>query len=423
MSQERAITDRAGLSDANAEVIAPVPRITLQAFCETHDVAAAIQTAITDRRMQKAVSKVQMGGPAAAVEAFKDAPTPNALILENTQDRAQLYAHLEQLSEVCDAGTRVIVIGHVNDVQLYRDLTSKGVSDYLIAPIGVIDVVRSVSQLFASPTAGTLGRTISVVGAKGGVGASTVAHNISWAISQSLDASTVLVDLDLAFGTAGLDFNQDPPQGIADAIYAPDRLDQALVDRLLSRCSENLSLLAAPAILDKTYDMSEEALDHLTEILRGLVPTIVFDVPHLWNAWTKRVIMTSDDILIVATPDLASLRNAKNIIDLCKQTRTHDRQPQLMLNQVGVPKRPEIATAEFAKAFGIELAATIPFDPQLFGTAANNGQMIAEVQPNGPIAQNFVKLASGLLGRADVKKTKRSLIEPLMAKLLRRKAS
>ena len=415
--------DSAGSSETNAEVIAPVPRITLQAFCESHDVAAAIQAAITDRRMQKAISKVQMGGPAAAVEAFQDAPTPNALILENTQDRAQLFAHLERLSEVCDAGTRVIVVGHVNDIALFRELTSRGVSDYLIAPIGVLDIIRSVSQLFGAPGTASLGRTISIVGAKGGVGASTVAHNIAWAISQSLDASTVLVDLDLAFGTAGLDFNQDPPQGVADAIFAPDRLDQALVDRLLSRCSENLSLLAAPSILDKTYDMSEEAMDHLIEILRGLVPTIVMDVPHVWNAWTKRVIMTSDDILIVATPDLASLRNAKNLIDLCRQTRTYDRQPQLMLNQVGVPKRPEIAAAEFAKTFGLELAGTIPFDPQLFGTAANNGQMIAEVQPNGPIAQSYVKLAANLMGRIEAKKTKRSLIEPLVAKLLRRKAS
>ncbi|MCX7329236.1 MAG: CpaE family protein [Hyphomicrobiales bacterium] len=415
--------DSEGSSDTNAEVIAPVPRISLQAFCESHDVAAAIQAAITDRRMQKTISKVHMGGPAAAVEAFQDAPTPNALILENTQDRAQLFAHLERLSEVCDAGTRVIVVGHVNDISLFRELTSRGVSDYLIAPIGVLDVVRSVSQLFGAPGAASLGRTISIVGAKGGVGASTVAHNIAWAISQSFNASTVLVDLDLAFGTAGLDFNQDPPQGVADAIFAPDRLDQALVDRLLSRCSENLSLLAAPAILDKTYDIPEEAMDHLIEILRGLVPTIVMDVPHVWNAWTKRMIMTSDDILIVATPDLASLRNAKNLIDLCRQTRTHDRQPQLMLNQVGVPKRPEIAAAEFAKTFGLELAGTILFDPQLFGTAANNGQMIAEVQPNGPIAQHYVKLAASLMGRIEAKKPKRSLIEPLVAKLLRRKAS
>ena len=407
----------------DAEVIAPVPRITLQAFCETHDVAGAIQAAITDRRMMKAVSKVQMGGAAAAAEAFQNAPTPNVLMIENTRDRAELFTHLERLAEVCDPGTRVIVVGHVNDVQLFRDLTEQGISNYMIAPVGVLDVVRALSNLFNSPTAATLGRSIAVLGTKGGVGASTVAHNLAWAISQDLESSTVLVDLDLAFGTAGLDFNQDPPQGVADAIYAPDRLDQAIVDRLLSRCSDRLNLLAAPAILDKTYDLSEDALDRLVELLRGLVPTIVFDVPHQWNAWTRRLMLTADDILIVATPDLASLRNAKNLIDLCRKQRTHDRQPFLVLNQVGVPKRPEIAAAEFEKAFGIELASVIAFDPQLFGTAANNGQMIAEVQQNGPTAQNFVRLASNLIGRTDAKKAKRSLIEPLMAKLMRLKAS
>ena len=406
-----------------AEVIAPVPRITLQAFCETHDVAAAMQAAITDRRMQKALSKVQMGGPAAAVEAFQNAPTPNALIIENTQEPEQLYAHLDRLAVICDPTTRVIVIGAINDITLFRELTKRGVSDYLLTPMGVLDAVRAVSLLFAAPGSEKLGRTISVVGAKGGVGSSTVAHNVAWAISQSFDASTVLVDLDLAFGTAGLDFNQDPPQGAADAIYAPDRIDQAMVDRLLSRCSDNLSLLAAPAILDKTHDLGEESLDHLIEILRGLVPTIVLDVPHVWTAWAKRLLINSDDILIVATPDLASLRNAKNLMDLCISLRTHDRKPQLMLNQVGVPKRPEITAAEFAKTFGSDLAAVLPFDPQLFGTAANNGQMIAEVQPNGPFAQQFVALAGGLVGRVEAKRGKRNLLEPLLAKLKLRKAS
>jgi pilus assembly protein CpaE len=409
--------------DAVTDVIAPVPRITLQAFCETHDVSAAVQAAISDRRMQKAVSKVQMGGPAAAVEAFQDAPTPNALILENTQDPTQLLNHLDRLSEVCDPGTRVIVIGAVNDIQLYRELTRKGVSEYLVAPVSVLDVVRAVSSLFATQSASVLGRTVAVVGAKGGVGASTIAHNLAWAMAQSLNTSTVLVDLDLAFGTAGLDFNQDPPQGVADAVFAPDRLDQAMVDRLLSRCTENLSLLAAPAILDKAYDLPEDAVDNLIDILRGLVPTIVLDLPHVWSAWARRVLLNADDILIVATPDLASLRNAKNMVDLCRQVRTNDRQPQLMLNQVGVPKRPEIPAAEFAKTFAMPLAAAIPFDAPLFGAAANNGQMIAEIQPAGAVGQSFVQLASGLLGRIEAKKSKRNLLEPLLTKIIRRKAS
>jgi pilus assembly protein CpaE len=94
-----------------------------------------------------------------------------------------------------------------------------------------------------------------------------------------------------------------------------------------------------------------------------------------------------------------------------------------MLNQVGVPKRPEIAAAEFAKSLSIELAAVIAFDPQLFGTAANNGQMIAEVQPGGPVAQQFNDLAGLLVGRPGARKPKRNLLEPILAKLMRRKAS
>jgi pilus assembly protein CpaE len=409
--------------DLSAEVIAPVPRITLQAFCETHDVAAVIQAAITDRRMAKALSKVQMGGPAAAAEAFRDAPTPNVLVIENTGDMASLVGHLEQLAGVCDEGTRVIVVGHINDVGLYRDLVSRGVSDYLIAPITIIDVVRSVSQLFSRQGGPRLGRVIAVYGAKGGVGSSTVAHNVAWAIAQNLDSSTVLVDLDLAFGTAGLDYNQDPPQGVAEAIYAPDRVDLAMVDRLLSRCSDNLSLLAAPAMLDRTYDFGEESLDQLVDILRSLVPVIVLDLPHQWNAWVKRALVTADDILVVGTPDLACLRNTKNLLDICRQARINDRQPLVMLNQTGVPKRPEIPASEFAKALGVKLAGAMPFDPQLFGTAANNGQMIAEVQAASPVAQEFTAIASGLLGRQAAVKGKRSLLEPLLARFASRKAS
>jgi pilus assembly protein CpaE len=414
------------IPEQRSEVIAPVPRITLQAFCETHDVAALIQTAITDRRMQKAVSKVQMGGPAAALDAFRDAPTPNVLLLESTWEPARLFEVLEQLSEVCDAGTRLVVIGHLNDILLYRELMKRGVSDYIVAPLGVTDVVRAVSQLYNTGDASGLGRIVAVYGAKGGVGSSTVAHNIAWSVSQQLESSTVLVDLDLGFGTAGLDFNQDPPQGVADAVFAPDRLDSAMLDRLLSRCSENLSLLAAPAILDKTYDLPEEALDNLLTLLRGLAPVIVLDIPHVWTAWARRVLVSADDILLVATPDLACLRNTKSLLDVCRAVRTHDRPAQLMLNQVGVQKRPEIAAAEFAKSLSIELAAAVAFDAQLFGTAANNGQMIAEVQPGGPVAQQFVEMAAQLVGKGVARKARRpglSLLEPLLTKFQKRAAS
>ncbi|RYE32113.1 MAG: CtpF protein [Hyphomicrobiales bacterium] len=405
------------------ETIAPLPRITLQAFCETPAVAATMQAAVADRRMDKAHARVQMGGPAAAVEAFRTAPTPNIIVIEAVADPATLVSHLESLSESCDAGTKVVVIGHVNDVQLYRDLIRRGVSEYLIAPLEPLDVLRTLSELYITPEARNLGRVIAVMGAKGGVGASTVAHNISWAIARNLDASTVIVDLDIAFGTAGLNFNQDPPQGIAEAVFAPERLDSNLLDRLLSRCSDNLALLAAPAILDRTVDLDEDALEQLLELLRASVPCIILDVPHQWNAWVKRTVLGADEILIVAEPELASLRNAKNLVDLSRAMRPNDAVARLVLNRVGVPKRPEINTGEFSKALGIDVLTTIPFDAQLFGTAANNGQMIAEVQAGSKATEAFTQIASALTGRGEAKRSRRSLLEPFVAKLKRRKAS
>ncbi|WP_375461754.1 CpaE family protein [uncultured Enterovirga sp.] len=410
-------------TETQGSLIAPLPRVTLQAFCETAAIAETIDAAAADRRMQKAHVKVHMGGGPAAVEAFRQAPTPNVVVLEFQSERTGILASLDQLAAVCDAGTRVLVIGHVNDVLLYREMVRRGVSEYLIAPISTLDFVRATSELFTTPGSEPLGRTLAVLGAKGGVGASTIAHNIGWAIARNQQTQTVIADLDIAFGTAGLDFNQDPPQGIAEAIFAPDRLDANLVDRLLSKCSDNLSLLAAPAMLERTTDLTETALDGLIDILRASVPTIVLDVPHVWTAWSRRLVASSDEILIVSTPDLASLRNTKNLFDNLKATRPNDARPRVVLNQTGMPKRPEIAAGEFAKAIGTDLAAILTHEPALFGTAANNGQMIAEVQPNSKHAEVFAMLGAAITGRAEQKRVRPGLFDPILSKLSRRKAS
>jgi pilus assembly protein CpaE len=402
------------------EHIAPAPRVSVQAFCETVETAAAVQGAGEDRRLHKAHLKIQMGGIAAAIEAYKGAPTPNVIVIETENRGDEILNGLDSLSEVCDAGTRVVVIGGLNDVLLYRELVRRGVSDYLITPIGTIDVVRSICGLFSAPDAKPVGRIIAVVGAKGGVGASSVAHNLAWAVAREAQLDTVVVDLDLGFGTAGLDFNQDPPQGIADAVFSPDRIDNAFIDRLLSKCTDHLGLLAAPATLDRVYDFGAEAFDPIVDSLRATVPCIVLDVPHQWSGWTKKTLIGADDILIVAGPDLANLRNTKNLLDLLKAARPNDRRPRYCLNQVGMTKRPEIKAADFAKALEDEPTAIIPFEPQLFGTAANNGQMIAELASTHKVAETFRLLAQNLTGRADTKSARGGLLPPLIAKLLKR---
>ena len=407
---------------STGEHIAPAPRISVQAFCEAVETAAAVQSASEDRRLAKAHVKIQMGGANAAVEAYRNSPTPNVILLEADARANEILLKLDQLAEVCDAGTRVIVVGRVNDVLFYRELTGRGVSEYLISPVGTIDIVRSICGLYSAPDAKPVGRIIAVVGTKGGVGASTVAHNVGWAIARDLSLDSVVVDLDLAFGTAGLDYNQDPPQGLADAVFSPDRIDTAFIDRLLSKCTDHLSLLAAPATLDRVYDFGAEAFDSTLDSLRSSTPCVVLDVPHQWSAWTKRLLVSADDILMVAGPDLANLRNAKNMVDLLRSSRPNDHRPYYCLNQVGVPKRPEITPADFAKALEDQPLAVIPFEPQIFGTAANNGQMIAEMSSSHKTAEIFRQLAKMLTGRAEAKRTRGHLLTPLLAKLMKRSA-
>src|SRR6202049_3109394 len=320
---DSAVTDSVGRD----EHIAPAPRVSVQAFCETVETAAAIQGASEDRRMAKAHMRIQMGGLTAAIEAYQSAPTPNVIILESDDRGEEILDGLDQLANYCDAGTRVVIVGRMNDVMLYRDLVRRGVSDYLIAPIGTLQVVRAVCGLFSAPDAKPVGRIVAVVGAKGGVGASTVAHNIAFSMARDLKLDSVVTDLDLAFGTAGLDFNQDPPQGIAEAVFSPDRIDTAFVDRLLAKCTDHLSLLAAPATLDRVYDFGADAFDSIFDSLRATVPCVVLDVPHQWTGWSKQTLIGADEILIVAAPDLANLRNAKNLYDLLKTARPNDHRP------------------------------------------------------------------------------------------------
>jgi pilus assembly protein CpaE len=399
-----------------------LPRVSIQIFCETSDFSAAVQAAATDRRMDKVHLKVQMGGGAAAVEAYRHSPTPNVIVIETISSRNEILEHLDSLSEVCDSGTKVLVIGHVNDVLLYRELMRRGISEYIMSPVSSTDMINSLSNIFVASDAAPVGRSIAVLGTRGGVGSSTVAHNLAYMIARHINIETVIADLDLPFGTSGLDFNQDPPQGIAEAVFSPDRVDVNLVDRLLSRCTDFLSILAAPATLDRVYDFNENGFDSIMDVLKATVPMIVLDVPHIWTSWSKRLITGADDIFIVASPDLASLRNAKNMFDTFALVRKNDNQPKLIMNMVGVPKRPEISVLEFAKNLDVPVTATIPFDPALFGAASNNGQMIAELQARSKIAETFLELASLVTGRAEAKVQKKSLLEPLLSKFSQKKA-
>ena len=377
----------------------PVPRISIHAFCEFPDTGAALQRAGGDRRLSKAHLQVQLGGVAAAVEHYTGQITPNLLIVETKLDGQDALGELDSLAEVCDPATKVIVVGRVNDVELYRELMRRGASEYLVAPVEPLQLIEVISGLYLDPGATPIGRVVAVLGARGGAGSSTLSHNIGWCIAEELHINTTIVDFDLPFGTVGLDFNDEASQGVADALSAPERLDDVLLDRLLLKRGDHLSLFTAPAALERDYDSVPESYEAVIDAVRQSTPCVILDMPHGWAPWIRNTLLAADDVVIVATPDLTSLRNAKNIIELVKNARPNDNPPRLVINQVGMPKRPEIPSKDFAETMGVDPAAIIAFEPALFGQAANNGQMVIEVQPKAPVSESVRRLCRAITGR------------------------
>ena len=402
---------------AAMNALRPVPRISIQAFCETEGVSGPIERAAEDRRMSKAHLKVHMGGIETAIEFYRSAPTPNLIILESRREPKELLDSLRQLAEVCDPSSKVVVVGHYNDVWLYRELIRSGISEYVVAPVSMADIVAVISAIFIDPEADPMGRSIAFVGAKGGVGSSTIAHNIAWSMSSLFGTEVVVADLDLPFGTANINFDQDPAQGIAEAVFSPERIDEVYLDRLLAQCAEHLSLLAAPSTLDRTYDFDSEAFAQVIDIAQRSAPHLVLDIPHVWNGWTRTTLAQADEIVITVTPELANLRNAKNLVDTLKKLRPNDGPPHLIINQAAVPKRPEISAKEFAEPLGLTPLAVIPFDPQLFGNAANNGRMLGEMDAKHAIVQSMAEMAHVLTGRSEAKAKKKPGIGNLLDRM------
>jgi len=411
----------AGMPDAKSDGIGEMPRIpqiTVHAFCDAPEMTDVMAMVTSDRRMSRVRAKVHPGGIAAAVDMYRQTASPSLIVLESRAVADELRAQLDALADVCVSGRKVILVGHTNDVMLYRELLARGVSEYMVAPVEPLAIISVIARLYQESGARKLGRTLAFIGAKGGAGSSTIAHNVASTLGRTYGCDVILGDLDLAFGSASLGFNLNPTQGMAQALQFVDRLDHALLERLLTKSEDHLSVLTAPATLESPYDLEENTFERMLDIAQSNVPFLVLDIPHVWTAWTRKTLLAADEVVIAATPDLVSLRNTKNLVEQLKRARPNDGAPKVVLNQVGMPKRKEIKPDKFAEALQIEPIACIPFDPSTFSTATNNGQMIADVAARSGASRSFAKIAQVISGRASAAsgRTTRSALRRLLGR-------
>ena len=372
-----------------APLLRPAPAITVLACWDRSETGELIERAAADVRLARTEFYSERGGIDAAI-ASADECLPDLVLVESTLERTQLLAGLDRLAPRLGASAKIIVIGAVNDISLLRDLAARGVSQYIVPPVGDEDLVQAICTLYANADNA---RVIAVVGARGGVGASTLAYNLAWSIAERQQVGAALLDLDVAFGVAAFNAADDVRASAAELLADTERLNDIALG------SERLRMLTAPASLQASFEPTAEAAAGLVAEVRRTRPVVVLDVPHAWNAWVKQVLTDADEVIVVAGPDLASLRNAEHMLHVLRGARGAGAEPHVILSMTGVPKRPEIPLKDFSDTLATTPIASFVFEPDVFGVAEMARQPLGLSAPRSKAASAIDALATMLTGR------------------------
>jgi pilus assembly protein CpaE len=383
-----------------------IPRIVVHASCERVEVAEAIAAAAEDPRLARAEFTIESGGIDGAVARLARAASPDLLIVDSTLAPGEMLRRLEKLADVIFEETKVIVVGAVNDITFFRDLTARGVSDYVVAPIAPKALADTLVALYGDAAGAPAGgRVIAVTGARGGVGASALARNIAWSIAERQEASAALIDLDLRFSAA-----TPAPAAqftIVDALQALEKIDEEEIEHFGTLRGRRLRVLGARSTLTREIEVQGEAISALIAHMRRTAPYVVLDLPHVWTPWAAQTLARADRAVIVAVRDLASLRNAKNMLEALKAMREEGAAaPDVVLSLVGTPGRPEIPVKDMTEVLGAAPIASVPFDAYAFGAGEAEGLMVDECAPGSRAALAIDALAAQLTGRKIVRRAR-----------------
>ena len=349
-------------------------------------------------------AKVRAGDLAIARKAI-DPKAPPDLMLLDVSGSADPVAALGEIIQLCPRATRVLVIGSVNDVSLYRSLTSLGVIDYLVKPISGEVLHDALAALLdeRGPSGGVQTRVTAFLGARGGIGATTLAVATAWYFVHEFHQRAALIDLDLHFGTLALGLDLEPGRGLREALEHPERIDSLLISSAMSSASERLKVLAGEESLEESMHFHAEGFGPLFEQLANDFDQLVIDLPRSLDDGSRHVISNVDSFLLITDLSLAGLRDALRIMDLVKRIGSKA-SPILVASQVGAPHRGEISQREFERGLGQSLDHVITYDPKAAVAMARHGKAMPAVARASKAAEEILALAQRLSGREASKK-------------------
>ena len=351
---------------------------------------------------------VEDGGSEEAMNYLSESTAPKIIIVDISESSAPLTAMLS-LTAAFTEETQLIGIGSVNDINLYREIVGAGVADYLIKPLtekSLSAALRRAQETPATPgenrsnkAAANNAEKITVIGSRGGIGASTVAVNLAWIMGMERKVKTTLVDLDLEFGTVALSLDLEPTRGLREALESPARVDSLFLESATARLTDNFAVMATEETLTGDNEFNPEAIEVIFEML-GSQDAVVLDLPRtIGYAMRNRAFAASSRIVLVTDISLAGLRDSLRLLGEI-DSAAKGVPVTVIATQTGGPKQ-AMPIKDFAKALGHKIDFQMPDEPKAVAEATNNGKPIAQQAKRSKTSKALHVVVENLLEKSE----------------------
>jgi pilus assembly protein CpaE len=353
------------------------------------------------------IEKINKGGLRNAVQSLSVAASPNILFVDLSESGDPLN-DINALAEVCEPGTVVIAAGEVNDVRLYRDLVSSGIQDYLLKPFTtdqLRDAIAHAQAVLSGPrnfeaAVERAHMMTAVIGARGGVGASTIASSLAWLMSDVHKLSTAMLDLDIHFGTGALSLDLEPGRGLTDAIDNPSRIDGLFIERAMVRASDKLSILSAEAPINQPMLTDGGAFYQLQEEMRTVFECTVIDMPRTMLVQHPHLMNDVQSAVVIVELTLAGARDMIRILSWMKSNSPQTK-VMVVANRVGPSGTSEISRKDFESSIERKIDVLLPFELKTVCQAAKLGKSAAEVGKSSKFGVGIRDVCKQLIATGD----------------------
>jgi pilus assembly protein CpaE len=380
-------------------------KCSIEAFVTTERLSDLLEVMASSPELGRCKLVTHPGGMDKAIDQLSKFPSPELLIIEIDFSKEIIFQKLEVLSTVFNSDSKIILIGNDNDIDLYRKLRALGINEYLFMPETADDLINEIEALFLNFKKSSQAEYIGILGSRGGVGASTLSTNVAHALSQMPNTEVIVVDLDINFGTIALSFDLAPHQSIMDLLKDTGRLDELLLERVMLRHGEQLSIIPAPIAVTQNFNLTGQSIEQLLGLIGSMADYIILDLPHGIPTWQSTIFSKLDQVVLMVYPDLANLRDTKKVFDQIDEHTNMGPRFNFVLNKVGLSASSELSAKEFETVLNLKPIQSVPFDPKLFGKSLNNGAPIVATDKGSKASGSIMKIAQKLSGQEEQKKT------------------